>query len=96
MKVEVLNTKDAPLLKRKEVELKVTFEGATPSKVELAPEIAKVAKTQVPNIVIKTIRNSYGEQEAKISVYAYETPEALKEIESKVPDYNKKEENAEA
>jgi ribosomal protein S24E len=77
-------TEEKPLLARKEVAGKMTFEGkATPSNADVAKAIASELKTDEKLVVVKHIYTAFGSCEAEIQAYVYNTEEDLKKIEPK-------------
>ena len=84
MAVKIEKTEEKPLLGRKEVSGKLTFQGkATPSNADVAKEIASELKTDEKLVVMKHIYTGFGTCEAEIEAYVYDTEEDLKKIEPK-------------
>lgn len=70
------------LLKRKEVIL--TMESTTnPGKETVTNEIVKVMKTDVKEIVLRTIKNNFGTHKYVIEAFVYDSKEDLDKIEPK-------------
>ena len=83
MKIEVLRETKNPLLGRRELTLLVSDYAATPNKKELAAEAAARLGGKDENIVIETLRQAYGKNEAHALIKIYDSPESLKKAEPK-------------
>jgi len=83
LEIRVESERYNPLLKRKELHLKVSFNGKTPSRAEIREKVAGLMNTGLDRIVIDYIKNEFGKREAKVYAKIYDTPEALKAIEEK-------------
>ncbi|MFC1801600.1 30S ribosomal protein S24e [Nanoarchaeota archaeon] len=81
MKLEIKNQKDNKLLHRKEVEGLLTYEGATPSNVQVQKEVAAQLKVDEKLVVVRHIYNQYGENTADVLAYAYDNEDSMKRIE---------------
>ncbi|MFH0798207.1 MAG: hypothetical protein V1906_02225 [Candidatus Woesearchaeota archaeon] len=84
MEMQILNEKDAPLLDRKEVKLKVNFfNTTTPSNSALESEVARKLKADPSLVVIKSIKQKFGAGEAEVTAYIYKSLDRLKFVEGK-------------
>ena len=91
MQVDIKEKKHNPFLKRTEVKGKVSFEGATPSNVQLAEAIAKEMKAkEVECVVVKQIHTIFSLREADFVVFVYDTIEARKKTEKLTTQERKK------
>jgi len=82
MEIKEISLVDNPLLKRKELVLKVVAEAATPKKNELADKVSAIYNVSDKKlIVIESIKTSFGKLDCKASVKIYASEEALKSIE---------------
>jgi small subunit ribosomal protein S24e len=82
MEIEEISSKENPLLKRKELVIKVVAEAATPKKNELLDKVC--TKYNISNkelVVLDSIKTSYGMKESEAYVKIYESEEALKATE---------------
>ena len=70
-----------PLLKRREVYCRLSFEGKTPSRKEVREKIAGLMNAELNRVVVDYIKTEFGKTEAKCYVKIYDTVEDLKEIE---------------
>ena len=91
MEFEEINSKDNPLLKRRELVLKVKAEGTTPKKNELADKVS--SKYDVKDkklIVVDSLKTSFGKLDCEAFVKIYESEEALNSIEPKPKEKKEK------
>ena len=81
MDIKVIEESQKPLLKRKEFSCLVTFEGKTPSRMNLTEEIS--AKTGCPKslLVIKHIKSAYGESTAHVLCHCYTSETVMRRLE---------------
>lgn len=98
MEVRVESEKYNPLLKRKEVHIKVKFEEKTPTRKDLREKIAGLFSVGLERIVVDYIKTEFGKREAKCYVKIYDSAEDLKRLEEEhilirnFPELKKKEE----
>ncbi len=81
MKIEILNEKENSLLKRKEVEVRITHDAATPSISEIRKKIAASKDIGKGTIIIESFKSKYGSRETLGTVKVYQTKERALEIE---------------
>jgi len=82
MEVEETSLKDNPLLKRKELVLKVMAEAATPKKNELLDKVCSQYNVSDKKLVIiDSIHPSFGKRDCEAFVKIYESEDALKSVE---------------
>ena len=82
MKLSVINEKDNPLFKRKELQIEIDHDAsATPSKAEVQLLMSKELKKSVENVDIRSIFSDSGISSSKAKVFLWE--------EKKVPDLSK-------
>lgn len=72
------------LLKRRELEFLLTFEGATPSRREILGKLCALQNVPENCVVLDSLKTSFGKQELNGFVRIYEDVETLKATE---PDY---------
>jgi ribosomal protein S24E len=88
MKINVINEKYNPFLKRKELEVSIEHETAsTPSKAALQVLVSQEMKKPVEHIEIVNIYSSHGKPTSVSSIFLWD--------EKKVKDLSKKEESKE-
>ncbi len=88
MQFDILNEKQNPLFKRKEIIIKMGFDGATPSKAALQQMFAKEFKTEPNRVEINKILSAVGKDIGKVWLRIWE--------EKDIEIYGKKETPTEA
>ncbi|MFH1450861.1 MAG: hypothetical protein ABIF92_02680 [archaeon] len=89
MEAEEISSKNNPLLKRKEIVLKVIAESATPKKNEVLDKLcAHFNVTNKKLVVIDTIKTGFGMKDCRVFAKIYESEDAFKSAE---PQPKKKE-----
>jgi ribosomal protein S24E len=81
MKIEVLNEEENPLLKRKQFEVKIIHDAATPSIEEIRKRISVSKEIGKGTIIIDSFKSQYGSKETIGTVKVYQTKERALEIE---------------
>lgn len=81
MDIVVKVKKDNPLLERQELELEVSYLGATPSNADVKKAISQHFKVDENTILIKYIYTSFGATKADVLAFIYNDPQALGNIE---------------
>ena len=81
MELKILSEEEAPLLSRRKIVADATFSGATPSKKEVWKQLASALKTDEKLVVVKNIRTSFGNQQARVVALQYTSEEEMKRIE---------------
>lgn len=90
------NERYNPLLKRKEVYCRLSFEDRTPSRGEVRAKIAGLMNAELERVVVDYIKTEFGKTEARSYVKIYDTVEDLRAIEEEhIIERNKAELNAE-
>ncbi len=98
MEVYVESDKYNPLLKRRELHLRITFNGKTPSRKEVREKVAGLMNAELDRIVVDYIKTEFGKTEAKCYVKIYDTIDDLMSIEEEhiiVRNFGKKSEEGE-
>jgi len=81
MKVQVVNERENPLLKRKELLLSIDYEGgATPSKADLQKFLSEQLNTSIENLEISKVLSEVGKPKGKAWIKIWQ--------EKKVPIYS--------
>jgi len=81
LEVYVENERYNPLLRRKEVYCRLSFDGKTPSRGEVRAKIAGLMNAELERVVVDYIKTEFGKTEAKSYVKIYDTVDDLKAIE---------------
>ncbi len=85
MKLTIVNEKDNPVLKRKEIEVIVEhIESPTPTRKEIKEHLKALKNYPVELMVIKKIEGTFGLGKEKALIFVYEDEEIMKKLE---PDY---------
>jgi ribosomal protein S24E len=66
---------------RHEIKGRIEFSGATPKKAEIAKMIGSKLGKEEKLVVIKKVKNNYGEQKADVEAYVYNNEETIKKVE---------------
>ncbi len=82
MELQIIKDKKNPLLKRREVSLKIINKG-TPSRIEVKNKLAAIANSKPELIVIEQLNTAFGKQEIMGTASIYENEERLKQIAQK-------------
>lgn len=83
MEIRVESERYNPLLRRKEVHFRVSFNGKTPSRVEIREKVAGLMNVELKRVVLDYVKTEFGKREAKVYAKIYDTEEALKAIEDR-------------
>jgi len=78
MEIEIVGEKKNPLLKRKEVRFRVTFDGATPARKDVKEKICGQLKAKPELTVVDEMAQGYGNREVLGYAKVYENADALK------------------
>lgn len=81
MNIIIEHKKENTLLSRTELKIDLTYEGATPSRMELRKKIAAHIGAAEELVVIKKVDVSYGFQKAVVTAYVYKTKQELDKLE---------------
>lgn len=72
-----------PLLRRRELHLKVSFDGKTPSRAEIREKVAGLMNAELQRVVLDYIKNEFGKREARVYAKIYDSEKDLKDIEER-------------
>jgi len=82
MKIEIISNKYNKLLGRNEIIFNLSHEGsATPSRIEVRKELARMLKIDVERVYIRKIETMTGTMVAKGEAHVYDSPEQARRIE---------------
>jgi small subunit ribosomal protein S24e len=79
MEVQIIKDKTNPILKRREISIKVK-DKITPSRIEVKGKLAALLNSKPELIVIERLRTMYGKQELSGTACIYQTEERLKQL----------------
>ncbi len=78
MDIEIIKTKENPLLERQEVEVLIKHDTkATPKRADLLVELASKLKTEQELLILETIKTEKGRAYSKGRVLIYEKKESV-------------------
>ncbi len=83
MEIEIVKEIETPLLSRKRVTAWATFQGPTPSRVQILKEAAKVLKTDEGLISIRHIYTRFGHERVKLIIHVYNDQNTMVMLEGK-------------
>ncbi len=81
MNLEILTKEAKPLLNLTEVEARITFEGATPSKEVVHAALAKELKAKPELVIVREVATDYGNQSGKVQAMVYKDRKSLELLE---------------
>jgi small subunit ribosomal protein S24e len=79
MEVQIIKDKTNPILKRREISLKIK-DKVTPSRIEVKGKLAALLNSKPELIVIECLGTTYGKQELTGTACIYQTEERLKQL----------------
>ncbi len=79
MELQIIKDKTNPMLKRREVSMKITSKG-TPSRIEVKNKLAAMANSMPELIVIEHLDTAFGKMELTGAASVYETEERLNQL----------------
>ncbi len=79
MEVQIIKDKTNPILKRREISLKIK-NTITPSRIEVKGKLAALLNSKPELIVIESLDTLYGKQELTGTACIYQTEERLKQV----------------
>ena len=98
MDLKIVEKKENPLLKREEIEFEINSAVKTPSLRELREQIAAQTGVKKELVVVRTVKQAFGEHRAVGTARAYSEEEIMKKAEQKyvlARNEGKKQETAE-
>ncbi|MDD5615722.1 MAG: 30S ribosomal protein S24e [Candidatus Methanoperedens sp.] len=79
MELQIIKDKKNPLLKRREVSIKINNKG-TPSRIDVKNKLAAIANSKPELIVIEQLNTAFGKTELTGIASIYESEERLKQL----------------
>jgi small subunit ribosomal protein S24e len=79
MELQIIKDKNNPLLKRREVSLKINNKG-TPSRIDVKNKLAAMVNSRPELIVIEHLDTAFGKMELTGTACIYESEERLKQL----------------
>ena len=81
MDINITEDKNNLLLNRREIKINVTFEGPTPSRKDLKLKMAAMLNSSPKLVIIQSLDNLFGKEEALGYVKIYDSEDRMNEIE---------------
>ncbi|MEZ5335472.1 MAG: 30S ribosomal protein S24e [Methanolobus sp.] len=81
MDIKIIKDKNNALLNRRELNLTVTFDGATPSRNDVKDKLAAMLTVPLELVIVQNMENEFGKQEIKAYVKIYEDEARMKQVE---------------
>ncbi|SRR6056297_1362963 len=81
MDINITNDKNNALFNRRELNLTVAFDGATPSRNDIKAKVAALLNVPLELVIVQKMENDFGQQEAAGYVKVYETVDRMKQVE---------------
>jgi ribosomal protein S24E len=81
MQIEVIKEENNKLLNRKQLQLKIQYEAATPARKEVRDKVAADFKIEPERVIIDNMQTAFGKKEATAYVKIYESAETALQIE---------------
>ncbi|WP_340820685.1 30S ribosomal protein S24e [Methanolobus sp. WCC4] len=81
MDIIITKDKNNALLNRRELNLTVNFEGATPSRNDVKDKLAAMLTVPLGLVIVQNMENEFGKQELKVYVKIYEDEARMKQVE---------------
>ncbi|MDW7732653.1 MAG: 30S ribosomal protein S24e [Methanolobus sp.] len=82
MDIKIIKEKNNALLNRRELNLDIGFDGATPSRDQVRGRIAAMLNVPLELVIIQKMDNEFGKQAVNAYVKIYENTERMKQIEA--------------
>ncbi|MFQ5800317.1 MAG: 30S ribosomal protein S24e [Candidatus Hydrothermarchaeales archaeon] len=83
MKIDVLSEKENPLLKRKEVVVRILHSGATPTRSEIRNKLVAKLNADSNTLILSPLEQRYGSAETLAKVKIYRSKERALQVESR-------------
>ncbi|MCJ7444355.1 MAG: 30S ribosomal protein S24e [Methanotrichaceae archaeon] len=81
LEIKVIEENNNPLLDRREIIFKVTYEDATPSRKSIIDNLSVIMNSKQGLIIVDNIKTEFGKRESIGYAKIYESADRVKEIE---------------
>ncbi|HIE34540.1 MAG TPA: 30S ribosomal protein S24e [Candidatus Altiarchaeales archaeon] len=78
MRIEIIEKRENPLLNRKEIQVKILYEGRTPDFLKIKEEIVKKLKLNNNLTVLNSIETEFGKKSSNCYLKVYKDEESMK------------------
>ena len=82
MEIKITSNTKNELLSRSELAFTVTYDGATPSRMDIAAKIAALQNAAVENVVLSPLAGRFGQRAVNGVARIYDSADALKATEN--------------
>ncbi len=83
LEIKISQKTEQPLLSRTVLLGTISFEAATPSRLEIRKKLSEAVKAEESLVMVTCIDTSFGEKSAKVTAHVYKTKEDAAKFESK-------------
>ncbi len=83
MDIKIIKEKNNALLNRRELNLNIGFDGATPSRSDLKAKVAAMLNVAQELVIIQKMEKQFGKQAVSAYVKIYENADRMKQVEAK-------------
>ena len=81
MDIKITNNTRNELLSRNEIGFTATYDGSTPTRIDIGAKIAALQNVPVNNLVLSPLESKFGSRSISGVARIYDTPELLKSTE---------------
>jgi len=81
MDIEITSDKRNDLLARREIQFVITYEGATPSRMQITGKLCALLNVKEHQVTLDTLNSSFGKTEITGSARVYESEESRNKTE---------------
>ncbi|TGC11374.1 30S ribosomal protein S24e [Methanolobus halotolerans] len=83
MDIKIIKEKNNAPLNRRELDLNIGFDGATPSRDQVKGKVAAMLNVPLELVIVQRMKNEFGRQAVSAYVKIYENAERMKQVEAK-------------
>ncbi|MFA6364673.1 30S ribosomal protein S24e, partial [Methanoregula sp.] len=81
MDFEIESDKRNELLSRREIQFTLTYDGATPSRMQIIGKLCALLNAKEPQVVLDTLKSNFGKMVVTGKARVYDTEDAKKKTE---------------
>lgn len=81
MNIQVIQEKNNPMLNRREIVFKVTYDEATPSRKSIVDKIAATMNSKQGLVIVDNLKTEFGKREGIGYAKIYENADRVKQVE---------------
>ncbi len=81
MDIQVISEKNNPMLSRREIVFKVTYDEATPSRKSIVDRLAATMNSKQGLVIVDSIKTEFGKRESIGYAKIYENADRVKQVE---------------